>query len=202
MKADGAQEYEKWYEEIKSQINKKLWNKDCEFYFDYDLDNDRPNKVYSIASFLPLFSGVCDGDMAKKLVKHLSDHFMFKTDFPIPSIAVGDKTFGSDMWRGPVWINYNYMICEGLEECGFKALAEEIRDKTIECVNRWYKETGTLFEYYDSENKAVPKVLNRKGTYLEPYNMNIRIQSVRDYGWSCTLVCDLLYRKFAKIKRT
>lgn len=195
---NNTDEYERWYEEIRNDINKKLWDNDCRFYFDYDLDNDRINKVYSVASFLPLFTCVCDKEKAESLVKHLSDPEMFKTDFPIPSIAVKDGTFGSDMWRGPVWINYNYMISEGLEEYGFKALADEIRDKTIECVNKWYKETGTLFEYYDSENKAVPKVLNRKGTYLEPYNMNIRIQSVRDYGWSCTLVCDLLYKKYFK----
>ena len=135
-------------------------------------------------------------DKAKMLVKHLNDPQMFKTEFPISSIAVKDKTFGTDMWRGPVWINYNYMICDALDEYGYNDLAEEIRNKTVSYMNYWYRQTGTLYEFYDSENKKVPSVLNRKGAFLEPYNLDIRIQSIRDYGWSCTLLCDMLAQKY------
>lgn len=193
-----VQMYSEWYEEIKEDINCKLWDDTDNFYYDYNLDEERLHKVQSVATFLTLFAGICDEEKAGKLIKHLNNPEMFKTELPIPSIAVKDKTFGTDMWRGPVWINYNYMICEGLEEYGYNEMAEEIRNKTIESMNRWYKETGTIYEFYDSENRKVSSMLNRKGVFLEPYNIDIRLQAIRDYGWSCTLLCDMLYEKYAK----
>ena len=122
----------------------------------------------------------------------LTDPNEFYTEFSVPSIAVHDKTFGSDMWRGPVWINYNYMIIQGLKEYGYNDIATDLRDKTIKVINEWYEKTGTVFEFYDCESKKAPSKLPRKGTAVEPYSMDVRVQSIRDYGWSCTLTCDML----------
>ena len=181
-----------WYEEIKNAVNGKLWCKEEEFYYDYDILNDRFNKVQSVASFLPLFAGICSEDRAKALVAHLTNPETFYTEFPIPSISKKDKTFGSDMWRGPVWINYNYLIAKGLSEYGFSELSKELTDKTIEMLDMWYRRTGTIYEFYDCENRKAPSQINRKGEPFEPYDIAVRYQSIRDYGWSCTLLFDML----------
>ena len=180
------------FEKIKNAVNEKLWDNEDGFYYDYDIDNNNIHKVKSVASFLPLFTGVCDEEKADKLVKMLTDPNEFYTEFSVPSIAVHDKTFGSDMWRGPVWINYNYMIIQGLKEYGYNDIAMDLRSKTIKVINEWYEKTGTVFEFYDCENKKAPSKLPRKGTAIEPYSMDVRVQSIRDYGWSCTLTCDML----------
>lgn len=91
-----------------------------------------------------------------------------------------------------VWINYNYMISKGLYCYGYNALADRIREKTIEVVNEWYEKNGTIYEFYDCENKKAPSTLRRKGDAVEPYNMRVRCQTIRDYGWSCTLTCDMI----------
>ena len=194
---EASKSYELWYNKVKKCINNKLWDKETGFYFDYDNTNQKLHKVMSVASFLPLFSGVCDEEKAEKLVSKLMDPEMFYTESPVPSIAKCDKTFGSDMWRGPVWLNYNYMISEGLTEYSYKDIAKEIIEKTLDMVNKWYQCSGTLYEFYDSENKLLPAWFNRKGTSVEPYDFKAKIQSVRDYGWSCTLVFDILYNMFA-----
>lgn len=192
---ESAEFYRQWYAEVKKCINDKLWDEETEFYFDYDISNGKIHKVMTVASFLPLFSGVCNEEKAEKLISKLINPEMFYTEFPIPSVAKNDKTFGSDMWRGPVWLNYNYMIIEGLVTYNYIDVAQKIAEKTVDIVNDWYRCTGTLYEFYDSENKLLPSCFNRKGAPVEPYDFMAKIQSIRDYGWSCAVVLDMLHNK-------
>lgn len=193
--SEGAEEFLEWHKKIKAEINSTLWCEEDGFYYDYDIPNGCFNKVQSVASFLPVFAGVCDENQCRKLVEHLENPDEFGTEFPIPSISKKDKTFGSDMWRGPVWINYNYMISKGLVQYGYDSLSEKIREKTLSVINEWYNRTGTVYEFYDSENRTPPFCFNRKGEVTEPYDFRIKYQAIRDYGWSCTLALDLLCEK-------
>ncbi len=187
--------FAEWFETIKNDINRILWCEEDKFYYDYDMETESHHKIQSVASFLPLFSGVCEPSQAKALFGHLTNPETFYTEFSIPSISKKDKTFGSDMWRGPVWINYNYMIASGLYEYSYSELANEIEEKTINILKFWYEKTGVMFEFYDCENKRAPYELNRKGEPFTPYDFTVRYQSIRDYGWSTTLLFDLLNKK-------
>ena len=184
--------FENWYNKIKADINEFLWCDEDGFYYDFDINNNRFSRVKSVASFLPIFSGVCDEEQCARLIDYLENPDEFGTEFPVPSISKSDKTFGSDMWRGPVWVNYNYMISAGLEDYGYVELSREIKDKTLSIINEWYNRTGTVYEFYDSENKMPPFCFNRKGDVYEPYEFRVKYQSIRDYGWSVTLAFDIL----------
>lgn len=189
---DTADFFCQWHEKIKSEINSTLWCEEDGFYYDYDIKNNCFNKVQSVASFLPIFAGVCDKAQCEKLVSHLENPDEFGTELPIPSISKKDESFGSDMWRGPVWINYNYMISKGLSKYGYVDSANKIKEKTLVVINEWYSRTGTVYEFYDSENRTPPYCFNRKGEVVEPYDFRVKYQSIRDYGWSITLAFDLL----------
>ena len=177
---------------IKTDINKYLWSEEDGFYYDRNVADGTLHKVGSVSSFLPLFSGVATPERAEIIVKQLSDPQKFGRACLIPCLEFCQPTFGTDMWRGPVWINYNYMISEGFENYGMPELAENLRLGTINMVNKWYKQSGTVFEYYDSESTTPPWCLNRKGDVVEPYDFRVRYQSIRDYGWTATLTFDLL----------
>lgn len=84
------------------------------------------------------------------------------------------------------------MIVKGLSEYKYTEIAQEIVKKTIDTVNEWYEKTGTVFEFYDSANTIAPNRLKRKGDPIEPYNIDVRVQTIRDYGWSVCLTCDLI----------
>ena len=180
------------FEQIVKAVNGHLWDENDGFYYDSIISTGKLRKVKSAASFLPLFAGVCSRDRAERLVKHLQDKRSFGTPFPVPSVSQDDPTYGSDMWRGPVWINYNYMIIRGLEDYGYLKLADEIRRKTIEAVAFWYDHDGCVYEFYDSAGRISPSRFNRKGRNIQPYDIRIRVQCIRDYGWSCSLYTDLL----------
>lgn len=190
--ADAVNLFNSKFNRIKNDVNSRLWNEKEGSYFDYDIDNDCFHSISSVASFLPLFAGVCEKRHAEKLVEALCDNSRYNAVFPIPSLTKESDYFGDDMWRGPVWINYNYMICEGLRNYGYDWLADEIASKTIKYVEKYYLQTGTLYEFYDSEDERPPYALNRKGAAILPYNPNIKLQSIRDYGWTTTLTFDLL----------
>ncbi len=190
--SENAELFGRWYEEIKADINSTLWCEEDGFYYDYDLQNGCSNKVQSVASFLPIFAGVCSGEQCEKMISHLVNPDEFGTALPVPTISKRDESFSSDMWRGPVWINYNYMLSAGLAEYGCKSLSREIREKTLSVINEWYLRTGTVYEFYDSDNRVPPFCFNRKGEVFEPYDFRVRYQSIRDYGWSVTLAFDML----------
>ena len=179
-----------WYEKIKADINGTLWCEEDSFYYDYDITKKCFSKVRSVASFLPAFAGACSKEQCERLIAHLENPDEFGTELPVPTVSKNDRTFGTDMWRGPVWINYNYMLSEGLAAYGYDA--EQIKMKTLDTVNEWYNRTGTVYEFYDSENRIPPFCFNRKGEAYEPYDFRVKYQTIRDYGWSVTLVFDWL----------
>lgn len=195
---EDRQIYDTRFERIRKAVNEKLWDSNDNFYYDYDFDNNQLHKVESFCSFLPLFAGICDKKQASHLVEWLTDPERFYTALPVPSISKRDRNFEKDMWRSPVWINFNYFIIEGLQEYGYTQLADEFIEKTIDVVNEWYHKTGVIFEFFDCDNIVAPNKLNRKGPIVEPYNIRIKYQAVRDFGWSSTLTCDLIARKYGR----
>ena len=64
-----------------------------------------------------------------------------------------------------------------------------------------YDKFGVIFEFYDCEDKKAPKELYRKGELIEPYNFELRTQTVRDFGWSSALLCDMLAEYYAENKK-
>jgi hypothetical protein len=180
------------YKRMVDAINERLWDEESGFYYDRIEKNGELKKVKSVASFLALFAGICDGRRARIMVEKLTDPDLFWSPFPVPTISRDDPCYGTDMWRGPVWINFNYFILKGLSDYGYRELHDALLSKTIDTIARWYMHEGVIFEFFDSECRVNPKKLNRKGRPVEPYDFYVRMQTIRDYGWTGTLYADMV----------
>ena len=190
--------YWEWlYDKIKERVNTLLWDEDSKFYYDRDFSGNL-NKIKTVASFTPLFAGIADEEKAKYLVDHLLNREEFNTEFPIPSVAKNEPTYSTDLWRGPSWINYNYMVILGLEDYGYKEVAEYIAHKTIKEIAHWYNEEGVIFEYFDSSKNRSPSFLDRKGPCRKPYDIRRKIFPIRDYGWTASVFIRLLMEGYCK----
>ena len=192
---------EKWAEyaqTLSRLINERLWDESSRMYCDFELKTQKLHRFQSVCSFLPLFAGVCSDRRKEALVSSLNDPQAFKAPFSIPSISISDPTFGTDMWCGPVWINYVYLIAEGLYRYGENSLADAIIRDTVEGMTRAFLNDGVFYEYYDSRRLLTPPRLHRKGAPISPYICSNRItQTIRDYGWTATLYAAFVHEHAA-----
>ena len=195
MHRDG--EAEKWAEYAQTLtrlINERLWDEEDRMYCDFELKTGKQHRFQSVCSFLPLFAGICSDRQKDALTASLNDPKAFRTPFPIPSISVSDPSFGTDMWCGPVWTNYVYLIAEGLYGYGENELADRIIRDAVEGVTRAFLNDGVFYEYYDGYCRTASPRLLRKGTPVIPYIGSKRItQTIRDYGWTATLYAAMVH---------
>lgn len=183
-----------WQRETKIRkdlVNSLLWDEKDHFYYDLKEDG-KLNRIKTVASFLPLFAGIADKSQAEYLIKHLKNPEEFWTDFPIPSVSKDEASYCKDMWRGPTWINYNFLIIEGLKRYGYYDIAACITRKTLKEMARWYKTKGVIFEYYDCEANESPDNLLRK----EWLGANKTLRAIKDYHWSAALYIVLSHNVF------
>lgn len=177
---------EKWlevYEHIKMQMNALLWDEESGAYYDR-LFNGQLSKMLTPASFLPMFAGIPNKEQAKKMVKTLTDENLLWTNCPLATIEKKHSTYSTDMWRGGVWLNLNYFVIKGLMNYGYEDVAEELKNKTLAMVNKWYKKTGAIFEFYDPEGVVAPYCCERKGKPTMPPDWRKHVHSIIDFNWS------------------
>ncbi|MBR2439414.1 MAG: flagellar biosynthesis protein FlgM [Lentisphaeria bacterium] len=183
------------YERICSLIRERLWSEEDGLFVDYDVVAQKRTNILSSAGFLPLYCKAATPEQAAIMVKHLKNPKTFGTPFRIPSISASNThAYQKDMWRGPVWINVNYLIVLGLKRYGYDDLAREIVRDTIAEVEQNYLKYGTFFEFYDDRKEVSPLQLERKGK-MPPGPFNFYHQVFHDYGWTATLYLDMINRK-------
>lgn len=141
--------------ELDAWINEDLWDPARTFYFDKAFEGDHKGEFVgpkSIAGWYPLYAGIVPKDRLPAYLAHLTDETEFWTPFPVPTVARDEPSFdlAMNMWRGPTWINTNYMIIKGLEGYGFRQLPGELAFKTVSHVFDVHRDKGIFFEYYSS----------------------------------------------------
>lgn len=180
---EAAARFQKIADDMAEKINELLWDDAIGAYCDRT-HSDNLTHVLSVCSFLPLFAGVCTKERAAKLVSLLHDEATFATPLPVPSISRNHADYGADMWRGCVWLNFNYFTILGLRRYGYEDEAQALLDRTLESVNRWFEATGNVFEFYDAEDQTAPWRLNRKGPQPEVPDYRVRMHAITDFNWS------------------
>lgn len=125
-------------------------------------------------SLLPLWTGRLPEEVNRQLIAHLRDPRTFWTPYPVPTVARSDPNYDpNQMWRGPVWVNINYMLVEALLRSGEGDLARELCDRTLALVSRH----ADIKEYYHPETGDVPE------------------RAAPGFGWSGALFIDLAIRR-------
>lgn len=133
------------------------------------LADDAPVPVRTVLELMPLFTGRLPAEVAAALERTLRSG-SFWGEHPVPTVAFDDPAFDPDaMWRGPVWLNVNYLLVDGLRRSGFTATADELHRRTLAMV----RDAGGLYEYWNPLTGArAPRATS-------------------GFGWSAALFIDL-----------
>jgi hypothetical protein len=172
-----VKQLESWHEKAKNAMNSKLYDSDLRAYVYYDLRNDRILSHASSSSFAPLMAGIPTLEIAEDLVSHFNNgSFSGKNDenYLCASFDPSSPLFNSKKyWRGPVWINLNWIIYRGLRRYGYSKEAGKIKAHTL-----FFMEKYGFYEYFEPS-----KELNR--SLSKGYGGN-------NFSWSAALTIDLL----------
>ncbi len=140
-------EIEAWNARAIAAYNRKLWDPVTGFYYCYDLRGRRRLPVKTSSGLMPLFAGICAPAQAASLVRHLENSFTRGPGWRLcASTAVDEPSYEPvKYWRGPVWINVNWMLHHGLRRAGFAAVAARVKTDTLDLLAR-----PGLHEYFDA----------------------------------------------------
>jgi glycogen debranching enzyme len=127
----------------------------------------------AITGLMPLLTGRLPSDVVDALVAALDDPQRYGTPWGLPTVAAGDPDFSpTRMWRGPVWVNTNTLVAEGLAASGRADRAAALIEQTAALVQH----AGGPHEYFN------------------PLTGEKAPTATTAFGWSAALFVDLAVR--------
>jgi hypothetical protein len=134
-------------------VNTRLWSDSLHAYVPFDRVARRQVPAPVAGGFVPLFAKIPNAGRAQLMCRQLdSSHFWAQggAGHPVPSCDRLSPAFvPTRYWRGPAWVNLNWLISRGLRRYGFDRYADAIRDATLALVR-----SQGFREYYHPETGA------------------------------------------------
>lgn len=130
--------------ELTQKIIDHFWDEEAGLFW-ATKDHQRIPCV-TLFNLYPLLTGRLPKRIEERVIAHLTSPQEFWTPYPLPTVSVSDPKFDADqMWRGPTWVNVNYLFIEGLQKCGYPELARELLERTLAVVELH----ADIYEYYN-----------------------------------------------------
>jgi len=172
-KKDDAVKYAKIEYDIQRNIEDLHWSEKDKAYCDVSVDQADNDVFYCAKGYISLFP------FALKMLapgnKHIRDVIELIADpeelfspYGLRSLSKSNEFYrtGEDYWRGPIWMNINYLVLDSLLHYGTGENASKLDVETLELANKTYTElrknlvnnvykqwraTGFAHEQYDDK---------------------------------------------------
>jgi glycogen debranching enzyme len=168
--AAAAQRWEAQAQALADRMQAQMWDADAGLFWACRPPARQRVNVRTPFNLFPLLTGRMPPAINARLVAHLLDERSFWPRYPVPTVALDDPKYDSlTMWRGPTWVNVNYLLVEGLRRCGYAAEASALRRRTLEMMLG----DKDIFEYYQPETGEGPP------------------KAASTFGWSSALFIEL-----------
>ncbi len=131
-------------------INTKLWNQQEGIYFDYDLVEGKQIASHVASGFSPIFAMAPTAERMEDIMHLLDSRHFSRLDghsWTVPSYDKEAPGYSPNRyWRGPIWINVNWLLFHGLRRYGYHDYARRVRQSIIELPKSY-----GFYEYFDPE---------------------------------------------------
>jgi hypothetical protein len=145
-----TREIDTWLAHTREIFNACFWDDARGLYLDYDMRAQSPIRINANATFAPLFAGLASPEQAARLI---TEHFENPAEyapsagskFRLPSVAKNERGYSPRRyWCGPVWIQMNWIIAQGLRRYGYAAQADALARDSIALIDQ-----SGFREYYN-----------------------------------------------------
>ncbi len=134
--------------EHRQTLMKRYMSDDQGLLFDYNFETGERGKVFSVASYYPMFAGLLSDCEAKALADALT---RLEYDYGIAACEKNDVP-GRYQWNFPNgWPCLQYIMIEAMRKYGFKEEAQRIAQKYTQTIEAIFAETQNLWEKYNVE---------------------------------------------------
>ncbi|MEM8906374.1 MAG: trehalase family glycosidase, partial [Bacteroidota bacterium] len=138
-----------WNELTTYAMNEKLWNEERGIYDAWDLRKNERMPSYSASGLIPMLGNIPNQDQAERMLQTLlGTGFIGSDEAPMyfcPTYSKNGPAFNAEKyWRGPIWVNMNWLLYHGLLNYDFKETAQQVRQETLDLL-----EKHGFYEYFD-----------------------------------------------------
>lgn len=154
-----VQLFKKKAENIKLRMNKYLWNKKDEVYYNLDRASGKHIKIVGYSSFIPLWSKIPTQKMAEATInKYLVNPDEMWSLYGIRTLSKSAQGYNNinmikphSNWQGPIWVVANYMYIWGMMNYGYYDKSVEASKNLTRLLLQNIEKHGGMHENYDAE---------------------------------------------------
>jgi hypothetical protein len=161
--------------EIHEGLMARLWDEKARRFLPRDLVGGRLIESNTVLSLGPLLDPGLPSDITRCLAEDLgSSRFRSAEGYGVATTALNSPALDRRRyWRGPIWLNVNWLLARGLRQHGLEVYADALDATTVRLVTR-----SGLREYFDPSTGA------GRGT--------------EDFSWTAALTQDIICSQQAR----
>lgn len=129
-----------WLERFEKGVFQTCWHQEDQMFYDFDLISQKHLRTQTASSLVPFSTGLIPSSIFQKTIKLLE-----KADYCgqgacayelLPSVAIQSPVFeDSRYWRGPIWLNLNWLLWRGLQAYGYHQRARHLAQEVFRLVS-------------------------------------------------------------------
>ena len=154
-----ARRYRDDAETTRSAILASLWEPKAGVFLNRRRDTGAWVRALSWSNFVPLAEGLLPQAEGERMIReHLLNPEEMRSPYGFRSLAANDPAYNNDAiinpysnWRGPIWINANYLDWIALRRYGFSKDAHWLAVTLAGALDRDIARWGSMHEDYNAE---------------------------------------------------